>query len=46
VERWQGIHDPGLMGPDPLEERRRGVIPPLVLRVMALTCSQTRPPAR
>ncbi len=24
VERWQGIHDPGLMGPDPLEERRRG----------------------
>jgi len=23
VERWQGIHDPGLMGPDPLEERRR-----------------------
>ncbi len=24
VERWQGIHDPGLLGPDPLEERRRG----------------------
>ena len=24
VERWQGIQDPGLMGPDPLEERRRG----------------------
>ncbi|KEF43246.1 MAG: chloride channel protein [Cyanobium sp. CACIAM 14] len=23
VERWQGIHDPGLMGPDPLEEQRR-----------------------
>ncbi len=23
VERWQGIQDPGLMGPDPLEERRR-----------------------
>jgi H+/Cl- antiporter ClcA len=23
VERWQGIHDPGLLGPDPLEERRR-----------------------
>jgi H+/Cl- antiporter ClcA len=23
VERWQGIHDPGLMGPDLLEERRR-----------------------
>ncbi|WP_254217242.1 chloride channel protein [Synechococcus sp. CCY 9618] len=23
VERWQGIHDPGLMGPDPVEERRR-----------------------
>jgi H+/Cl- antiporter ClcA len=43
VERWQGIHDPGLMGPDPLEERRRGQLavigveeafeaePPLVL---------------
>ncbi|MCP9799140.1 chloride channel protein [Cyanobium sp. Lug-B] len=24
VERWQGIQDPGLMGPDPQEERRRG----------------------
>ncbi|MEY3463778.1 MAG: hypothetical protein RLZZ468_1556 [Cyanobacteriota bacterium] len=23
VERWQGIHDPGLLGPDPVEERRR-----------------------
>jgi len=24
VERWQGLHDPGLLGPDPLEEERRG----------------------
>lgn len=24
VERWQGIQDPGLMGPDPQEELRRG----------------------
>jgi H+/Cl- antiporter ClcA len=43
VERWQGIHDPGLLGLDPLEERRRGQLaligveeafeasPPLVL---------------
>jgi hypothetical protein len=23
VERWQGLHDPGLLGPDPLEEQRR-----------------------
>lgn len=23
VERWQGISDPGLLGPDPAEERRR-----------------------
>jgi H+/Cl- antiporter ClcA len=23
VERWQGLHDPGLLGPDPAEERRR-----------------------
>jgi H+/Cl- antiporter ClcA len=23
VERWQGINDPGLLGPDPREERRR-----------------------
>ncbi|MFU8886364.1 MAG: chloride channel protein [Cyanobacteriota bacterium] len=23
VERWQGISDPGLLGPDPTEERRR-----------------------
>jgi H+/Cl- antiporter ClcA len=23
VERWQGFVDPGLLGPDPLEERRR-----------------------
>jgi H+/Cl- antiporter ClcA len=23
VERWQGIADPGLLGPDPLEEERR-----------------------
>ena len=23
VERWQGLHDPGLLGPDPIEERRR-----------------------
>jgi H+/Cl- antiporter ClcA len=23
VERWQGLADPGLLGPDPLEERRR-----------------------
>jgi H+/Cl- antiporter ClcA len=23
VERWQGISDPGLLGPDPREERRR-----------------------
>ncbi|MEB3321404.1 MAG: chloride channel protein, partial [Synechococcaceae cyanobacterium] len=26
VERWQGLHDPGLLGPDPLEERRRGLL--------------------
>jgi H+/Cl- antiporter ClcA len=43
VERWQGIHDPGLLGLDPLEERRRSQLaligveeafearPPLVL---------------
>jgi hypothetical protein len=24
MERWQGFVDPGLLGPDPLEERRRG----------------------
>ncbi len=24
VERWQGFVDPGLLGPDPLEEQRRG----------------------
>ncbi|MFM7674308.1 MAG: chloride channel protein [Synechococcus sp.] len=24
VERWQGLHDPGLLGPDPIEEERRG----------------------
>ncbi|CAK6691820.1 chloride channel protein [Synechococcus sp. CBW1107] len=24
VERWQGLHDPGLLGPDPMEEERRG----------------------
>jgi H+/Cl- antiporter ClcA len=23
VERWQGISDPGLLGPDPMEEQRR-----------------------
>lgn len=23
VERWHGLHDPGLLGPDPSEERRR-----------------------
>ena len=23
VERWQGLHDPGLLGPDPVEEQRR-----------------------
>jgi hypothetical protein len=23
VERWQGLADPGLLGPDPLEEERR-----------------------
>jgi hypothetical protein len=23
VERWQGLADPGLLGPDPLEEKRR-----------------------
>ena len=23
VERWQGLHDPGLLGPDPIEEQRR-----------------------
>jgi hypothetical protein len=23
VERWQGFRDPGLLGPDPLEEQRR-----------------------
>jgi hypothetical protein len=43
VERWQGLHDPGLLGPDPIEEHRRGLLaslpvaeafepdPPLVL---------------
>jgi H+/Cl- antiporter ClcA len=24
VERWQGLTDPGLLGPDPVEEERRG----------------------
>ncbi|MFZ9229418.1 MAG: chloride channel protein [Prochlorococcaceae cyanobacterium] len=26
VERWQGLQDPGLLGPDPSEEERRGVL--------------------
>jgi len=26
VERWQGLNDPGLLGPDPLEEKRRRIL--------------------
>ncbi|MFZ4565612.1 MAG: chloride channel protein [Prochlorococcaceae cyanobacterium] len=26
VERWQGLSDPGLLGPDPVEEQRRAVL--------------------
>lgn len=26
VERWQGLQDPGLLGPDPSEEERRAVL--------------------
>jgi hypothetical protein len=26
VERWQGLHDPGLLGADPLEEARRNLL--------------------
>jgi hypothetical protein len=31
VERWHGLHDPGLLGPDPEEEQRRGQLAALAI---------------
>lgn len=31
VERWQGLSDPGLLGPDPVEEERRGQLQQLLV---------------
>ncbi|MEB3258815.1 MAG: chloride channel protein, partial [Cyanobacteriota bacterium] len=31
VERWQGLHDPGLLGPDPSEEERRSRLAELLV---------------
>ncbi len=31
VERWQGLQDPGLLGPDPIEEQRRGQLATLAV---------------
>jgi H+/Cl- antiporter ClcA len=31
VERWHGLHDPGLLGPDPQEEQRRSQLAALAI---------------